>query len=42
MYRYTNRTRKVLEIVRSGVLGEVKFISSTFRFLLASPARPLN
>lgn len=38
MYRYTDRTRKVLEIVRSGVFGEIKFISSTFRFLLANPA----
>lgn len=38
MYRYTNRTRKVLEVLRSGVLGEIKFISSTFRFLLANPA----
>ena len=38
MYRYTQRTRQVLEVVRSGVLGEIKFISSTFRFLLANPA----
>ena len=38
MYRYTDRTRKVLEVIRSGVLGEIKFISSTFRFLLANPA----
>jgi xylose dehydrogenase (NAD/NADP) len=38
MYRYTDRTRKVLEVVRSGALGEIKFISSTFRFLLANPA----
>ena len=38
MYRYTDRTRKVLEVLRSGVLGEIKFISSTFRFLLANPA----
>ncbi len=37
-YRYTERTRCVLEVVRSGVLGEIKFISSTFRFLLANPA----
>jgi len=37
MYRYTDRTRQVLEVLRSGVLGEIKFISSTFRFLLANP-----
>ena len=38
MYRYTDRTRKVLEVLRSGALGDIKFISSTFRFLLANPA----
>jgi predicted dehydrogenase len=38
MYRYTDRTRQVLEVLRSGALGEIKFISSTFRFLLANPA----
>jgi predicted dehydrogenase len=38
MYRYTDRTAKVLEILRSGVLGEIKFITSTFRFLLGNPA----
>ena len=38
MYRYTDRTRKVLEVLRAGTLGEIKFISSTFRFLLANPA----
>jgi D-xylose 1-dehydrogenase (NADP+, D-xylono-1,5-lactone-forming) len=38
MYRYTDRTRKVLDVLRNGVLGEIKFISSTFRFLLANPA----
>lgn len=37
MYRYTERTRKVLEVLRSGVLGEIRFISSTHRFLLANP-----
>lgn len=34
MYRYTHRTRKTLEILRSGVLGDIKFIYSSFRFLL--------
>jgi D-xylose 1-dehydrogenase (NADP+, D-xylono-1,5-lactone-forming) len=38
MYRYTARTRCVLDVLRSGALGEIKFISSTFRFLLANPA----
>jgi predicted dehydrogenase len=38
MYRYTDRTRRVLDVLRSGVLGEIKFITSTFRFLLANPA----
>ena len=38
MYRYTARTAQVLEIVRSGVLGEIRQINSAFRFLLANPA----
>ena len=38
MYRYTDRTRQVLDVLRSGVLGEIKFISSTFRLLLANQA----
>ncbi|MGH7991908.1 MAG: Gfo/Idh/MocA family oxidoreductase [Limisphaerales bacterium] len=38
MYRYTDRTRKVLNVLRNGELGEIKFVSSTFRFLLANPA----
>ena len=38
MYRYTDRTRQVLAVLRSGALGEIKFVSSTFRFLLANPA----
>jgi xylose dehydrogenase (NAD/NADP) len=38
MYRYTDRTRQVLNVLRSGVLGEIKYLSSTFRFLLANPA----
>ena len=37
MYRYTTRTQKVVEILRSGVLGEIKFIQSEFRFLLNRP-----
>ena len=38
MYRYTERTRQVLAVLRSGELGEIKFINSTFRFLLSNPA----
>ena len=38
MYRYTDRTRRVLDVLRNGVLGEIRFITSTFRFLLANPA----
>jgi predicted dehydrogenase len=37
MYRYTDRIAKAMEVLRSGVLGEIKFITSTFRFLLANP-----
>lgn len=37
MYRYTDRTAKVQEIVRSGALGEIKFVASTFRYLLSRP-----
>jgi xylose dehydrogenase (NAD/NADP) len=35
MYRYSARTQKVVEILRSGTLGEIKFIHSQFRFLLS-------
>jgi predicted dehydrogenase len=38
MYRYTDRTRQVLDVVRGGALGEIKFVESSFRFLLANPA----
>lgn len=37
MYRYTARTQAVADVVRSGVLGEIRHISSTFRFLLNRP-----
>ncbi len=37
MYRYSARTAKVREIIRSGKLGEIKFIHSQFRFLLNRP-----
>jgi predicted dehydrogenase len=38
MYRYTDRIRRVLEVLRADALGEIKFITSTFRFVLADPA----
>jgi xylose dehydrogenase (NAD/NADP) len=38
MYRYTDRTRRVREVVRSGVLGEIKLIQANFCFMLANPA----
>ena len=34
MYRYTHRTKKVLELLDSGIIGDVKYINSTFRFSL--------
>ena len=38
MYRYTDRTRQVREVLRSGVLGDVKFVHASFRFTLTNPA----
>lgn len=38
MYRYNARTRLVREVLRSGVLGEIRHVTSSFRFLLANPA----
>jgi predicted dehydrogenase len=38
MYRYTDRTRQVQAVLRSGRLGEIKHINATFRFLLGNPA----
>lgn len=35
MYRYTDCVKKVVSVLRRGVLGEVRFLSSTFRFHLA-------
>lgn len=34
MYRYTARIRQIVNIVASGVLGQIRNINSTFRFLL--------
>ena len=38
MYRYTDCTRQVIAVLRSGELGEIRQINSTFRFLLTNPA----
>ncbi|WP_426450295.1 Gfo/Idh/MocA family protein [Paenibacillus sp. S-38] len=37
MYRYTDRVRKLQEVVRSGEIGEIRYIHSAFRFLLNRP-----
>jgi len=37
MYRYTERTARVCEVLRSGALGEIRFINASFRFLLNRP-----
>ncbi len=34
MYRYTDRTKKVQEILAGGEIGQIKYINSTFRFFL--------
>lgn len=37
MYRYTARTQAVVDVLRRGDLGDIKFIHSQFRFLLNRP-----
>lgn len=34
MYRYSDRIQKVMEVLQSGRIGTVKYINSSFRFLL--------
>ena len=34
MYRYTDRVKKVKEILDSNIIGEIKYIHSTYRFFL--------
>jgi D-xylose 1-dehydrogenase (NADP+, D-xylono-1,5-lactone-forming) len=36
MYRYTDRSKKIKDVLQSGVLGEIKFINSTYRFYLTN------
>ena len=38
MYRYSEKTRKTLEIIASGELGKLTHINSSFRFMLTDPA----
>ena len=37
MYRYTDRMLQVTEVLRSGVLGKIKFVQASHRFLLNRP-----
>jgi D-xylose 1-dehydrogenase (NADP+, D-xylono-1,5-lactone-forming) len=37
MYRYTDRVKKINEILANGEIGAVQYINSTFRFLLNRP-----
>jgi len=37
MYRYTDRMTKVMEILDSGILGEIRHVESSFRFFLNRP-----
>jgi len=38
MYRYTDRTAKVREVLHSGVLGEIRFINASFRYPMTNAA----
>lgn len=37
MYRYTDRVRRIKEVLDSGEIGRLRYIQSTFRFLLNRP-----
>jgi predicted dehydrogenase len=37
MYRYTERTRQVIAVLKSGVLGEIKFVQASFRYPMTNP-----
>lgn len=41
MYRYTDRTQKVNELLKSGIIGDIRYINSSFRFLL-NDKRPVK
>jgi predicted dehydrogenase len=38
MYRYTDRTRRVEEVLRAGELGEIRFVHACFRYPMTNPA----
>ena len=38
MYRYTDRIAKVLDVLRSGALGEIRFINANFRYPMTNAA----
>ncbi len=38
MYRYTDRTAQIRAVLRSGALGEIKFINASFRYPMANAA----
>ncbi len=42
MYRYTPRTQQVIEILRRGVLGDIKQVNASFRFRLNRPSIKLQ
>ena len=37
MYRYTDRTAQVRAVLRSGVLGEIRFVNASFRYPMNNP-----
>ena len=37
MYRYTDRTAQVRAVLRSGVLGEIRFVNASFRYPMTNP-----
>jgi predicted dehydrogenase len=38
MYRYTDRLARVREVLRQGLLGDLRFVQARFCFMLANPA----
>jgi xylose dehydrogenase (NAD/NADP) len=38
MYRYGACIARVIEVLRAGLLGEIRFVQSTYRFRLSNPA----
>lgn len=42
MYRYTPRTLKVIDVLKSGVLGQIRQVNSFFRFTIGRPSIKLQ